>query len=157
MKRIRLMMAAACVAALCGVLTLPVAGASASDASIRGLIRAYGPEILVSEGHLVTALGKYKVTRNPTVVVTDLDHAIGVLRSLKRKIADQRAVATRVKEGKAKLVKGLDAVMIAYGHLKVAFGEKAGSPSAADENAKKAEAAVKRGRLDLAEGLKLLR
>ncbi len=48
-------------------------------------------------------------------------------------------------------------MIVAYGHLKVAFGEKAGSPSAAVENAEKADLAVKRGRLELAEGLKLLK
>jgi hypothetical protein len=62
-----------------------------------------------------------------------------------------------VKEGKAKLVKGLQAVIYAYGKLKIAIGEKAGSPAAALANAKKAEAAVKAGGLDLAEGLKLLK
>jgi hypothetical protein len=69
-------------------------------------------------------------------------------------IAREAAVSTRVKEGKAKLVKGLQSVIVAYGKLKVAIGEKAG---AAAENAKRADAAVKAGRKDLEEGLILLK
>ena len=47
----------------------------------------------------------------------------------------QSAVSAKAKKGKAKLIKGLQAVIAAYGKLKVAFGEKAGSPQAAKENA----------------------
>lgn len=142
---------------LCGALMIPVTGASASDASIKSLIKTYNSKLLVAEGHLVSAIGRYKENRNPAPVVTALDDSIDVLRALKTKIADQSAGSTAVKEGKAKLVKGLEAVISAYGKLKTAIGEKAGSPAAADENAKKADAAVKAGRLELAEGLKLLK
>jgi hypothetical protein len=69
-------------------------------------------------------------------VVSALDRSITVLRSLKTSIAREAAVSTRVKEGKAKLVKGLQSVIVAYGKLKVAIGEKAGSPAAAAENAR---------------------
>jgi hypothetical protein len=157
MRRMKLVRTAACLAALCGVLLIPVTGASASDASIKSLIKAYNPKLLVAEGHVVSAIGKYKENRNPAPVVNALDQSITVLRSLKTKIAAQAASSTAVKEGKAELVKGLQAVIDAYGKLKIAIGEKAGSPSAALENAKKADAAVKAGRLDLAEGLKLLK
>ncbi len=136
---------------------IPVAGASASDASIKSLIKSYNSKLLVAEGHLVSAIGEYKTSRNPAPVITDLDHSISVLRSLKTKVSAQTAASTRVKRGKAKLVNGLQAVIVAYGHLKVAIGEKAGSPAAAKENAVKADAAVKRGRKDLDEGLLLLK
>jgi hypothetical protein len=148
---------AACLMTLGCVMFGLVAGASASDAGIKSLIKKYDSRLIVAEGHLVTAIGEYKTSRNPEGVVNALDDATAVLRSLKTKIEAQPAAAARVKLGKADLVKGLRAVIVAYGHLKVAFGEKAGSPSAADENAQKAVLAVKRGRLDLAEGLKLLK
>jgi hypothetical protein len=159
MTHTRLARTVACTMALCGALMLigPVAGASASDQSIKGLIKTYSSKILESEGRLISAIGVYKTNRNPAPVVTALDDSIDVLRSLKTKISNQTAVSTRVKEGKTKLIKGLQAVIIAYGHLKVAVGEKAGAPSAAKENAEKADLAVKRGRLQLAEGLKLLK
>ena len=104
----------------------------------------------------MTALGEYKSTQNAAPVLTALDNAIGVLRSLKSKIAKQSATAARVKKGKADLEKGLQAVIVAYEHLKSAFSEKAASPSAAKEDAEKADTAVKKGRADLTEGLKLL-
>jgi hypothetical protein len=157
MKQMTFLRTATCLATMCVALVIPVAGASASDASIKGLIKSYNSKLLVAEGHLVSAIGEYKVSRNPAPVVSDLDRSITILRSLKTSISGQTAVSTRVKEGKTKLVKGLQAVIVAYGHLKVAIGEKAGSPAAAKENAEKADAAVKRGRKDLDEGLLLLK
>ncbi|MCW3019687.1 MAG: hypothetical protein JWN10_1995 [Solirubrobacterales bacterium] len=157
MNRRTLGRALACVVAFGAVTLAPVASASASDSSIKALIKSYNGKIVTSEGKLLTAIGEYKTSRNPEHVIGALDNAIGVLRSLKAKIANQSATTTRVKKGKADLVKGLQAVIVAYGHLKVAFGEKAGSPSAARENAEKADVAVKKGRVDLAEGLKLLK
>ncbi len=157
MNRTTLVRMLACVVVITAVMLVPVAGASASDSGIKSLIKSYNGKIVTSEGKLLTAIGEYKSTQNPAPVVTALDNAIGVLRSLKSKIAKQSATAARVKKGKADLVKGLQAVIVAYGHLKVAFGEKAGSPSAAKENAEKADLAVKKGRVDLAEGLKLLK
>jgi hypothetical protein len=157
MRQAKMVRQAVCLVTLCCAMFGFVAGASASDGSIRSLIKSYGPKIVVSEGHLLTAIGEYKTSHNPEGVVNALDKATGVLRSLKTKIEAQSAASTRVKQGKADLVKGLRAVIIAYGHLKVAFGEKAGSPSAAEENAKKAILAVKKGRVDLVEGLKLLK
>jgi hypothetical protein len=157
MRRITATRALACFAVLGTVLIGPVTSASASDASIKALIKSYDAKIITSEGHLLTAIGEYKTSRNPEGVVNALDKAVGVLRSLKTKIASQSAASTRVKQGKADLVKGLQAVIVAYGHLKVAFGEKAGSPSAAKENAERAILAVKKGRVELVEGLKLLK
>jgi hypothetical protein len=157
MSHMRFARIVACAAVVCGMLTLSVSGASASDASIKHLIKTFNPKILVAEGHLVTAIGEYKTSDNPAPVITDLDSSIGVLHSLKTKIAAQTAVSKRVKEGKAKLVKGLHAVIIAYDQLKVAIGEKAASPTAAKENAEKATLAVKAGRKDLAEAVLLLK
>ena len=51
--------AAVCMAVLGGALAGPVAGASASDASIKSVIKSYDSKILVAEGHVVTALGEY--------------------------------------------------------------------------------------------------
>jgi hypothetical protein len=157
MNRRTLARALACMVALGAVMLVPATSASASDSSIKALIKSYNGKIITSEGKLLTAIGEYKTSRNPEHVINALDNAINVLRSLKTKIANQSAASTSVKKGKADLVKGLQAVIVAYGHLKVAFGEKAGSPSAAKENAEKAALAVKKGRVDLAEGLKLLK
>jgi hypothetical protein len=157
MNQIKVARAFACLVVLAAVMLVPVAGASASDSSIKSLIKSDNGKIITSEGKLLTAIGEYKSTQNAAPVVSALDNAIGVLRSLKSKIAKQSAASTRVKKGKADLVKGLQAVIVAYEHLKTAFGEKAASPSAAKEDAEKADLAVKKGRVDLAEGLKLLK
>lgn len=145
------------LAVVIGVLAVPVAGASASDASIRSLIKAWSPKILVSEGKVVSAIGEYKKTRNPAPVATAIDNSIGVLRTLRTKIEHQSAISTRVKKGKFKLETGLHEVIVAYEKLKLAFKEKAASPAAANANAEKADVAVKKGKQDLREGLLLLK
>lgn len=112
-SHMRLARVVVCAAVMCGVLLVPITGASASDASIKHLTKTYNPKILVAEGHLVTAIGEYKTSGNPAPVITDLDASIGVLHSLKTNIAAQTAVSKRVKEGKTKLINGLHAVIIA--------------------------------------------
>jgi hypothetical protein len=105
-SHMRLVRVVVCAAVMCGVLLVPITGASASDASIKHLTKTYNPKILVAEGHLVTAIGEYKTSGNPAPVITDLD-------ALKTNIAAQTAVSKRVKEGKTKLINGLHAVIIA--------------------------------------------
>jgi hypothetical protein len=131
--------------------------ASASDASIKQTIKTYNPKILVAEGHVLSAIGEYKQTRQPAGVETALSKSIGVLSALKSKIAAQSAVAPNVKKGKLKLIKGLQAVIKAYQHLKTAFAVKAVNAAAAKEQAEKAEVAVRKGRKELREGVQLLK
>lgn len=140
----------------CG-LTGPVASASASDVSIKRVISTYAPKVAVAEGHALRTIGEYATTRNAVPVEAALGNSIVVLRALKTKIEHQSAVRAIVKLGKAKLEKGLGAVIRAYEHLQKAFNEQAASPQAASEQALKARAAVKRGRRELAEGLSLLK
>lgn len=85
----------------CG-LSGPVAAASASDASIKAVIKSYDAKILVAEGHLVTAIGEYKRSGNPVGVQNAIQKETSVLRSLRSKIASQSASSPRVKLGKAK-------------------------------------------------------
>jgi hypothetical protein len=156
MNYLRLTRTALCVVVLGSVLTIPIASAAASDASIKATIKSYSARITVAEGHLLTAIGKYKASGNPTVVDAALKKSIGVFRALKAKVGVQSASSTRIKTGKRKFESGLQQVIVAYEHLKTAFGEKRASPQAAKAQAKKALLAVKAGRKELMEGAKLL-
>lgn len=153
---VRVVRAVACTAILGGVLAGPVAGASASDASIKAVIKSYDSKILVSEGHVVTAIGNYKKSGSPSGVTTAIGKSIVVLRSLKSAIGAQSASSTKVKEGKVKFEKGLKGVIVAYEHLKTAFGEKQASPQAAKVQASKALKSLKQAKSELREGAKLL-
>jgi hypothetical protein len=149
--------AVACVAVVGGLLVGPVGAASASDASIKSVIKSYESKILVSEGHVVTAIGEYKTSGDPTGVQTAIAQAANVLGSLKSAIASQSASSPKIKEGKAKFEKGLRDVILAYQHLKKAFGAKKASPQIAKAEAKKALSAIKKGNKELRAGAKLLR
>jgi hypothetical protein len=156
MSNVRKAEVAVCAVLLCGALTASVTGASASDASIKAVVKSFDSKILVAEGHVVSALGEYKKTGDPSGVKSAIGKSIAVLSSLKAKVAVQSAPAGRVKTGKAKLVKGLSAVVGAYRKLSVAFGEKKVSPAAAKTEAAKAVVAVDKGRKELREAVKLL-
>lgn len=147
---------AACAATLCAMMMGPVTGASASSASIKAAIKSYNSKILVAEGHVVTALGEYKTSKNPAAVQSALTESISVIRSLKDKISLQSAGRPRVKQAKVKIEKGLQAVIVSYQGLDTAFGEKSVNPEEAKAEATKALAAVKHGRKELLEGVKLL-
>jgi hypothetical protein len=156
MRNPRMLRSAVCVAVLGAVLVAPVSGASASDASIKAVIKSYSPRILVAEGHVLTAIGRYKKSGNPSAVKSALATSISVFGSLKSKIAAQSASSTRVRAGQAKFEKGLQKVILAYRSLQTAFGEKRASPTAAKAEAKKALRAVKAGHKEIVEGAKLL-
>jgi hypothetical protein len=145
-----------CAATLGAVTMGPVSGASASSASIRAAIKSYSGKVDVAEGHVVSALGEYKTSKEPAGVQAALKEAVTVLAALKAKVAVQSTGRPRVKKAKTKIEQGLQGVIVAYKGLEVAFGEKATSPEAASAEAKKAEAAVKKGIAELREGVKLL-
>jgi hypothetical protein len=157
MTRPTLVCIAAGAAMLCSVLVVPVTAASASAGSIKAAIKSETPTILVDEGHFITALGEYKTSGSPAAVQAALTATITSVHSLESKIAAQPAVHPRVKRGKAKLEKGLQAIVVAYERLNTAFGEHAVSPEAAKAETKKALIAVKKGGKELTEGMKLLR
>jgi hypothetical protein len=146
-----------CATLLCSALAIPVTSASASDSSIRAALKSYDAKLLVDEGHLVTAIGEYKTSGNPSGVQAALATTISTLRSLRSKIAAQSAVRAPVKAGKAKLRQGLQGIVTAYTRLNVAFGEHKVSPEAAKAEFANAGLAVDKARTELAEGVKLLR
>ncbi len=134
-----------------------VAGASASDASIKSVIKSYNARMIVAEGHAVTAIGEYKQSANPSGVEAALTNSIGLLGSLRSAIATQSAPSPRVKAGKAKVEHGLSAMIHAYQHLEKAFGEKQASPQKARAEVKQGLRVAKKGRKELREGARLLR
>ena len=149
-------MTACCLVVLAGVLAGPVAGASASEASIKATFEHYKARVDVAEGHVVSALGEYETSKEPAKAETALKEAASVLLSLRSKIQSQSASAPRVKEAKTKIVEGLGGVAAAYKDLANALEEKTSSPEAAKAEAQKFKASAKKAILELHEGVKLL-
>ncbi len=156
MTHSRKALAACCLVVLMGVLAGPVAGASASKASIKAAIKSYSGKLAVAEGHTLTAFGEYKTTHNAAPVAEAITKSVAVLTALRTKISAQSAVAHSVKVAKSKLVKGLEAVIVAYEKLSAAFSLKTSSPQVAQAEGEKALVAIKSGRKQLGEASKLL-
>jgi hypothetical protein len=146
----------ACVVTLCCVLMGPVSAATASKASIKHAIESYGSKVDVAEGHVLTAVGEYKETKDPAGVEAAIGKSVAVIGAMKAKVAKQSASAPRVKKAKRKIVSGLQAVIVGYDELSSAYAEVATAPEAATGEIAKAEASVKKGRKQLSEGVKLL-
>lgn len=153
----KLVRVAVCATLLCSAFALPVTAASASSSSIRAALKSYNPRLIVDAGHIVTAIGEYKTSHNPSGVQAALATSIAGWRSLRSKVAAQSAVRPHVKAGKAKLEQGLRGIVVAYTKLNVAFGEHTVSPEAAKVEVANAGIAVDKARAELAEGVKLLR
>jgi hypothetical protein len=150
---------AACTATLCGVIMAPVTAASASSESIKAAIVSYNAKIDIAEGHVVTAVGEFEQSqdpKDPAGVEAAIGGSVAVLGSLKAKVAHQSAHAPRAKRAKAKVEKGLQAVIVGYKDLSTAYAEKATNQEAATTEVNKAEVLVKKGRKELLEGVKLL-
>ncbi len=157
MRRATMTRAVLAAMVVAGALAGPVAGASASKASIKAAVKSYTSRILIAEGHVVSAIGEYKMSKNPAGVESALTSSIEVFQSLRAKISHQSAAKPKVKAGKAKLIKGLETVAVAYERLKTAFADRQTSPEAAQAAVASSLTAVKAGRKELSEGVKLLR
>jgi hypothetical protein len=156
MSRLRLVRAVGCVTLSCVAVGVPVAGASASEASIKAAIVSYNLKIVAAEGKVASALEEYEQTKDPTNVESAIAASVTVLKGLRGKVAHQPAGRTRVKKAKRKIEQGLESVIVAYEGLSGAFAEKGTSPEAASADAAKAIAAAKTGRKELLAGVKLL-
>lgn len=133
------------------------AGALAGKASIHEVIAKALPGILKAEGHVLAAEGEYAQTKDPTTLDTAIDKSVATLGALKRKVASQSASAPKIKAGKAKVVKGLEGIIVGYGHLKTAFADKASDPTTSKTEAESALADVKSGKKALNAGIALLK
>ncbi len=150
---------AACTATVCLVIMGPVATASASSKSIKAAIVSYSPKIDIAEGDVAKAVGEYEESaepQNPAGVEAAIANSITVLSALKATVAHQSARKPRVRKGKRKIEKGLQALIGAYGDLSIAYEEKATNREAANIEAHKADALAKQGRKELAAGVELL-
>lgn len=150
---------AALAAALCCVTMGPVSSASASAKSIETVFKSYNGKIQVAEGRVLSASGEYEQSsdpKDPTAIQAAISESVAVLSSLKGKVARQSAHAPNVRKARSKIVKGLSEVIVGYGDLSVAFGEKATNAQAAKIEAEKADALGGEGRKNLREGLRLL-
>jgi hypothetical protein len=132
-------------------------GASASRASIRATLKKDLPTILKVEGHVLSAEGEYASSHNPAGVEAAIEKSVAALGALRHRVAAQSASKPKVRTARAKIVKGLAGIILGYGHLKTAFADKVSDPATAKSEAASALAAVKTGKRELSEGVKLLR
>src|ERR1700744_837120 len=135
----------------------PVAGAQASAKGIKNALRAYNAKILTAEGHVVSAEGTYKTTKEPAPVIAAIEESVTVLGELRTAVEHQSAAKPKVKQAKHLVIAGVSGVMSAYARLKNAFAEKSTDEATAKAEAAKAVTAAKAARKDLKKAGELLR
>jgi hypothetical protein len=89
---------ACCLTTFAVALAGPVAGASASRASIKAALKSYSGRIAVVEGHTLTAVGEYKSTHNAAPVEEAITKSVGVLSALAQSVrADGVSSSSRIR------------------------------------------------------------
>ena len=142
--------------AACAVLAGPVAGAQASDSTIRATIDAYNARIAKDEARIEKAAAGYDRTRHATPLVNALNHEVGDLHALRTKLARDSGSTAHGRRGTADVVKGLG--LIATGYTALARDVKAAgaNKSVPTSQVNAARAADRKGHNLVVAGLKLL-
>jgi hypothetical protein len=140
--------------ALCAILGGPIAGAQASDNTLRATLNSYGPKIVKDEKAVSNGLSEYPKGKSKPLIRA-LTHEVKDLHALKSKLAHESASSASGRKAKADIVKGLGLIAKAYSALNQDVQAAHGGPVPKA----KVTAAVntdKKGRAKLVAGLHLL-
>lgn len=140
--------------ALCAILGGPIAGAQASDNTIKTTLNSYAPKIVKDENAVRNGLTQYPKGKSKPLIRA-LAHEVGDLHTLKSKLSHESASSATGAKAKTDIVKGLGLIAKAYSALRKDVLAVHGGPVPASE----VNAAVKtdkKGRTKLLAGLHLL-
>jgi hypothetical protein len=141
--------------ALCAILAGPVAGAQASDNTIKQTLNQFAPKIAKDEKAVTSGLKGYPKGR-VTPLTRALKHEVGDLQALKSKLTNDSASSPAGAKAKKDIVKGLGLIASAYSTLRKDVLAAHGGPVPASQ----VNAAVttdKKGRKKFLAGLNLLK
>ncbi|HEX4281902.1 MAG TPA: hypothetical protein VHZ27_14140 [Solirubrobacteraceae bacterium] len=150
--------------ALCAILAGPIAGAQASDNTIRATLNHYGPIICAhenaagrctkgEEAAVTNGLDGYPASHER--LVRALGHELATLRAMKRTLVGESASSARGAKGRSDIIKGVTLIIDAYAALRHDVQVANGGPVPAS----KVNPIVntdKKGRSKLQAGLNLL-
>ncbi len=140
--------------ALGALLVGGVGVAQASDNTLRATLNAFAPKISKDENGVRNGLIGYPQGK-VRPLVRALNHEVGDLHSLKRKLSHEKASSAKGRKARNDIVKGLSLIASAYGALRKDVQAAHGGPvPKAQVNA--AIATDKKGRKKLLAGLHLL-
>jgi len=138
------------------ILAGPVAGAQASDSTIRSTIDAYNARIAKDEARILKAAATYDKTRQSTPLITALDHEVGDLRALKSRLARESGSSARGRKGKQDVVRGLGLIATGYSALAKDVHAASASKPITNGELNAARSADRKGHDLVVAGLKLL-
>jgi len=142
--------------AACAMLAGPVAGAQASDSTVRSTIDAYNGRIAQDEARIVNTAATYDRTGDATDLIGALTREVRDLRTLQGKLARESGSTARGRRGRTDVAKGLGLIATGYTALardvRAASAQKPVTPG--EVNA--ARAADRRGHTLVITGLRLL-
>jgi hypothetical protein len=156
MRRLRLSLITGVVVLACSLCGSSASVVWASESSIKAVIVSYAGRIDIVEGRVITAVGEFRETKDPAPLETAISGSVSVLRTLEAKITRQGAHSSKVKRAKAKIVAGLQDVVVAYEQLAAVYEEYLSNPLAARSAALSAQTLVIEGRSEIIRGSKLL-
>lgn len=140
--------------AACVVLAGPVAVAQASDTKIIGTLNVYGPKIKHDELAIQAGINAYRKGK-VRPLIRALNHEVGDLHALNKKLKHERASSGRGRKAKKDLVRGFGLIAAAYTALRQDV-QAAHGGSVPVAEVKAAQHTRNRGHAKVVAGLKLL-
>jgi hypothetical protein len=141
----------------CAAVAGPVAAASASDATLRSVIKTAVPKIEKSQAKLINGLAAYQTTHNPTALIKAIKGQNTTLKALESKLSGQSASSSNGTKGKADIVTGLRLVIGSNTTLAKELQQSANHAPVSKAKLKAATTADEKGNRDLNAGTKLLK
>ena len=134
----------------------PVAGAQASNASLRATFNHAAPRLSRDEAAVVKALQAYRPA-HATASIRALRREVSDIHALGGQIAAQPASSANGRTGKADVTRGLSTVAGAYGALAGDLQKLGRGQRVSNRTIQATARAGQRGRAELVQGLKLLK
>ncbi len=141
--------------AVCAVLAGPIAGAQASNSTLRTTVASYNARIYKDETAVANGLAAYR-GHNATPLVRALRHEVSDLRRLKGKLSGEAASTAKGATAKGKMVQGLGLIANAYAALATDVKRSSAANPVPRAKVMAAIKTDKKGRAELKSGLTLL-
>lgn len=135
----------------------PAGAAQASDATLKATVKSDVPKLLRSQAKIIDGLAALAKTSSVKPLVKAIRAQDRDLTSLRRRLAAESASSTTGTRAKADITKGLALIVTANSTLSKDLAKASSGKAVSKAQVKAAAAAVKRGNVDVATGVKLLK
>jgi hypothetical protein len=141
----------------CAVVLGPVAGAQATDATLRATIKNDVPKITRSQAKILDGLATLQKSGSAKAIVKAINAQDRNLTALKNRVAGQSSSTSAGSKGKSDVTKGLALIVKSNTTLAGDLSKASSGKPVSKTQVKAATAEVKKGNVEINAGAKLLK